>query len=309
MGATDGKGRDHDVAPRQRLAQHRLQLGDRLVPWAMFPIAVGRFDPDDVGFRNQRWIAHQGPPRHAQIPAEHPAAQRPVAALELQLEDGRPQDVPGVMKPGPNTRHHGKPAPIIVSLQPAQALLCLRHRVERRIGDHQTAAGTMRLFREPLPFLFLDVGAVEQHHPQQIGGRLRHMDRRPCAQGHQTRQQAGMIQMRMGDDHRLQRPRIEREGFQVLARRLAPSLEHAALDEKLAARRRHVVTRPRDLLHSPEETHLGKERKVPAQKMGRLATAPFSCTVSFMVFGIISRSSPFLRHLAPRPSVVIMGRC
>ena len=92
--------------------------------------------------------------------------------------------------------------------------------------------------RPPLPFgfFFLDVRAVGQHDLQQVAGRGRGVDRAVEAFGDEARQQSGMVDMGVGEQHEIDCARIEREARAVFRLGFAAALEHAAIDEEARMR-------------------------------------------------------------------------
>ena len=94
----------------------------------------------------------------------------------------------------------------------------------------------------PLGFLFLNVGRVRQHYFEQITCGPRGEYRPSEPQRHQTRQQSGMIDMGVGQQHELDSARVEIQRLAVLAARLFSALEHAAIDEEAMPGRVQQVT-------------------------------------------------------------------
>ena len=99
-------------------------------------------------------------------------------------------------------------------------------------GVQRRACGTtgLRLFH-PFRFFFLDVCGVGKHHLQQITGRWRGINRPGVAGGDQSRQQSGVIDMRMRQQYAVQRLRIKGEARTVFRFGFAATLEHTAIDQ------------------------------------------------------------------------------
>ena len=95
----------------------------------------------------------------------------------------------------------------------------------------------------PLGFLFLNVRAVEQHHLQQITGGSGGVNRAGEAFGNQSRQQAGVINVRMRKQHKCNVVRLEAKRLVILICGFAPALEHAAVNQELRAVRLNAVAR------------------------------------------------------------------
>ena len=91
--------------------------------------------------------------------------------------------------------------------------------------------------RAPLGLLFLQMGAVEQHDLEQLGGGRRDVDRPAVTQGSQARQQARVVDVRVGEQDEIQAMQVEIERRQVFCPGVVPALEHAAVHQKAHASR------------------------------------------------------------------------
>ncbi|SST10380.1 Uncharacterised protein [Acinetobacter baumannii] len=76
---------------------------------------------------------------------------------------------------------------------------------------------------------------VQQHEFQQFAGGLGGEDRALEALGRQARQQAAVVQVGVGDDHRVDARGIEGEGRAVAVVGFAAPLAHAAFEQDLHA--------------------------------------------------------------------------
>ena len=79
--------------------------------------------------------------------------------------------------------------------------------------------------------LHLDLGAVGQDQQRQVGGRGGQHDRALETLPHDHRQIAAVVEMRVREEHRVQRGRVVGEGRAVTLHVRGQPLEHAALDE------------------------------------------------------------------------------
>jgi hypothetical protein len=104
----------------------------------------------------------------------------------------------------------------------------------------------------PFCFPFLQVTAVGQHHAEQVASRLCREHRAAEALHHEARDQAGMVQVRVGEQHECDLARIEREAA-VLRVGGASTLEHAAVHEELHLAGVDEVARAGDLAGRAQE--------------------------------------------------------
>ena len=128
---------------------------------------------------------------------------------------------------------------VVNRIELTQRGLCLCHGIERRAFPrcHSTLVLALQAFTKApqvgvLGFLFLDVRRIRQHHRKQVAGGAGGMDRALEAQCDQSRQQAGMVDVGMGEQDKVDGRRIEGKRLVVLGARFAPALEHAAIDQK-----------------------------------------------------------------------------
>lgn len=161
---------------------------------------------------------------------------RALALAHPQLEDGRAEDVAGIAQAELDARYRIGAHVVFDRTQQAQAGLCLCHRVERRRCRASDPAAAMAVPQHPLAFLFLDVRAVEKQHAHEIDGRRRGVDRPAITEHREARQQAGVIDVGMRQQHEVQRAHIEGKGTLVLLIGIATALEHAAVNQETGGR-------------------------------------------------------------------------
>ena len=77
----------------------------------------------------------------------------------------------------------------------------------------------------PLRILFLEVGGIGEQDTQEIHRRLGAVNRSPVTALHEQRQRAGVIDVGVRDDDRVQRLRIELEVAPIPLAQLLQSLE------------------------------------------------------------------------------------
>ena len=163
---------------------------------------------------------------------QHPHAAR------FQFDRGRTQDMPRIPQPRPDAGSRFEP-------------LLQLHRAGLPPGGDSVSLGierVERVFARPVAAAvaprgvgLLDAARVGQHVFQQVSGRLGAPDPPGEAFRHQPRQQAGMVDVGMGQDHRVDLGRIEpeRAGVQPLQR--ARALEQPAVDQNAPVPQREFV--------------------------------------------------------------------
>jgi glycine cleavage system aminomethyltransferase T len=126
-------------------------------------------------------------------------------------------------------------SPIGRRTQQLERGLGLRHGVQRRLQGRPAAPAVPPLMAQlPFRFLLLDVRAVAQQHMEQVDGRRRGIHGPAVAEHRQQRQQAGMVDVGVGEQDEVDGANVEAElqGIQVFRPRLAPALKHAAIDQE-----------------------------------------------------------------------------
>jgi len=110
----------------------------------------------------------------------------------------------------------------------AERCCCIRLRVERRDG-RQALLGVE--LRDEGGVLLLDVCAVEEHDPAKVSGRIRAQNLAGKAGLGQNRYDAGMINVRVAEQHHIDARSIEWEAGILFDRFSTTPLIHAAFDE------------------------------------------------------------------------------
>ena len=88
-----------------------------------------------------------------------------------------------------------------------------------------------------LGVFLLQPGRIEHHQPRQLAGGAGGDDLAAEAALGEQRQPAAMVEMGVGEQHHVDRLRIEAEGLGVVLGELAAALEQAAIDQDALARR------------------------------------------------------------------------
>ena len=247
----------------------------------MQPVAVGRFDHENVARRRRNRI---GMERHVEPPdvaAEHEGP-RPRLPLDAHLDHPRSQEVAGVVEAGPHAGTQIEPGAVGDGPQPLEGRLRVPGREQRK---------SRRVLAEPLlvgvvGILLLKLGGVEEQKPRELerGGGAVHGTAKPVA--HQARQIAGMIDVRVGQDDVIERGRLERRRAPVELAQLLETLEHPGVDQHAGAVRLDEVARTRHRAGRAVETEMQGHRFFPRPRWRcnrsrasvRIASSFFCCS-------------------------------
>ena len=239
----DGEGGDQQVAaaPQRPLDLFGQNLAALLKGHPRpRPVAVGGFAEHVVQvlgrFRLREKQLVVGPDVAGKQQAQH--ALFAIAGRNLQFDGGRPEDVPGIPVARAQARADILPLIVVDRADLRQAGLGIAAAVDGRHGG-TAPLGVSAIETRDLGLL--DMAAVGQHVGQQIAGAGGAEDRPAESLLDQLRQQAGVIDMRVGQKHEVDLRRIEGEGAVVeLPDRLRP-LEQSAVHQELTARMRDPV--------------------------------------------------------------------
>ncbi len=83
--------------------------------------------------------------------------------------------------------------------------------------------------------LLLQTGRIEHHQPRQLARGAGGDDLAAEAALGEQRQPPAMVEVGMGQEHEVDRRRLEAEGLGIVLGKLAAALEHAAIDEDALA--------------------------------------------------------------------------
>ena len=164
--------------------------------------------------------------------------------LEPQFQEGRTQDMPGIVKDNGHAGGQLRGLGIVQRLEQPDRFASIVLIIQRLDAVLPRPSG---LARTPLRFHLLDVGGVEQHDLSQVARGRSGVDRPGVSLLDQAGDPAGVIDMSVREQHEIQLQGIEREGGEVLCLLLVSSLVHAAVDQKASNPDLHHVTRSRDL--------------------------------------------------------------
>ena len=207
-------------------------LDDRREPRALIvglvnAIAVGRLEQQHVGLRRRRRIGQHRP----RVAPEVAAEQHGRSLLDRHPDERRSQQMAGVDEldvDAVDERHR------LVErnrLQLRQRAKRIRFAVERQRRVVPRVVQPVRFAR----ILFLKARRVGQHQLAQVGRARRAEDAAVIPVGHEPRQVAGVIEMRVRQNGRREIRGIERQRLPVAQPQFLETLEQAAIDQDFLA--------------------------------------------------------------------------
>ena len=223
-------GHHHVAAPVKGALQNFCQFCHIVRPWGVVAVTVGGLHEHIVRLLDISRVLYDGLIQIADIAGEHQLCGG--AALgDPQLYAGRAQQVPHVHEPRFDAR--GKLDTLAVLHTPEQAAggFGILYGVH---GLHRLCAGALALAVFPLGFKLLNMRRVPQHDAAQLHGGDGGVDPAPEAIVRQQRQKTGMVDMGMGDEHKVDLAGGYGQGL-VLVHIFA--LLHAVVDEETLPRR------------------------------------------------------------------------
>ena len=229
--ATHCECRDDDVAPGEGLLDDAGKFAARGFLVLVRPVAVGRFNEQQVGVFDRRGVAQDGSAGLSQVAAEDDLGGS-AALRNPDLDDGRTKNVPGIAEQTHHLRMGLHALVVGGGADLPQSLLGIRHPIDGRFFGAQRLALLGAPPRGPLGIGLLDVGAVAQHHLQQVARGRHRVDRPFKAVAGQLGQQATVVDMCVGEEDEIDGGGIEGKGGVVACRGLASALDHAAIDQE-----------------------------------------------------------------------------
>ena len=230
LGALDGEGRDQERAPRRvgrdQLPGQQRPAGLGCHPFPR-PVPVGRLQDQVIDPRGPLRIGHVVPAPGTKVAREQQAG-RSRPALGPDLHRGAAEDVtrlpPDGFKPG---KHLDGLSQLDLD-ELVHDLAGVGLGVDRL--DHLPAAPLVAAV-EVADLAFLDAAGIGEHDPAQVPGSRSGVDRAGEARLHEFGQEAGVIDVGMGQKDGVDLPGIEREGFVVQGLEGLRTLEHPAVHQ------------------------------------------------------------------------------
>ena len=212
---------------------------DRYFP--VIAVAVGRLDHQIVTGRRRRRIRNQGCVVAAHVAGEEEAL-GPVALVHLDLHRSGADDVSRAVEAETHSGSDLRPLPEVHHFDHPHRPLGILAGVERQRRFVLRVALLVGVLR----VLFLDVGGVAQEQIRQVRRRRCGEDRSLVAQLDEPGQVPRVIDMGVGEDHRIYTLRIEARVLPVAFAELLRALEQPAIDQKLLAQSPKQMARARD---------------------------------------------------------------
>ncbi|EMR04092.1 hypothetical protein ADICEAN_00715 [Cesiribacter andamanensis AMV16] len=192
----------------------------------MQAITIGTFQKEHIGPFGQLGLVQQGIVESANIPRKEQAP-----TLHIQLQEGSAQDVAGIAVPVANLLAQRNPLPRLLRTEQGQGFLHILQAIEGFGG----AVFGIALLIGPASFFFLQLGAVFQNDAGYLQAGLGAVNGAAKPLGHQAGQVATMVQVAMGEQHRIDGGRIDRKRRPVDQAQLLEPLKQAAVNKDALA--------------------------------------------------------------------------
>ena len=223
--AADGKRRDDDVAAAVKRALDAVGKRTEIIrPFTVAAVAIGRLDEHVVRARDGLRVAQERLIHVADVAGKDDLLFH-IALGEPRLDARAAEQVADVREADDDVLPDLHALPVGARAQQREHALGVLERIER-LGRGASSAGG--LASPPLGLGHLDVRRVAQHDAAQVARRLRCVDRAAKALLIQQRQVAGVVHVRVRDEHELDLRR--RDGDVDVLKLVAPLL-HAAVDQ------------------------------------------------------------------------------
>ena len=246
---------------RRRARDDFHQLVQRIVGVLVQSVTVGGFNQQHIGFGDCDRITQDHAPRLAQITTGDQLFAVALAIGQPQLGNGRAQNMARILKAQLDRWMRLKLLAIRLGLHQLHDSCHMRQRVQRLPIPSAAIAVTASfgiamvlgsMLGCALGVTFglhlLNMCAVAEQHFQQILGRQRAIHRTLEPVGRQLGQQPAVVDMRMGQHHKINTRSIKSKSLAIVLIGLAPALGHAAINQKPAAVGFHQKARPRHRL-------------------------------------------------------------
>ena len=235
-------------------------------------VAVGAFRHERVHALHGLRVAQERRVALPEVAREEQAAA--LAPLVVVERDGRrPEDVPGVVEGG--AQAGDDLARLAVGQRPEE-----RHRVRHVLEVVEQLEGLLALLAARLVHVLhvarLEERAVAQHHFAQVARGGRGVDRAAVAGLHERRDAAAVVDVRVGEDDRVDLLRRERHRAVRLERLLAVALQQAAVHEDAMAVVFDRMERAGGGAGGADEAEVEHGGRVPFRSLGQsYHTRPF----------------------------------
>ena len=206
LATADGERRhEHHAAALDRLLRDGLELVERSAG-GVVTVAIGALAHEDIARRRGHRIVVERGIVAADVPGEH-EPQRPTGGGTLHLHERTSEHVAGVVEPGPDPLGRREPGLAVERFHQTQRPFDVALIVEGEGGS---------VFRVALPIgvdriLRLALGRVVEEEAEEIGCGAGGEDRSAEAVARQSGQPAGVVDVAVGEDDRVDRVGGHRE--------------------------------------------------------------------------------------------------
>ncbi len=231
LGAVDGEGRDDHLAAAVDGPLDQLRESIDGVVLRVFTVAVGALDDDPVGLADDRWRPQQRVLLTAEVAGERDVHRLAAVRRQPESQDRRTQDVAGRLEAGHHARHDLELLVERPRDEPFERGPRVVLGVQRERGPVPRVAGPVRI----AGLLLLQPSAVGQHDRHQLAGVVGDVHRTSEPTVHQAREVAAVVEVGVGHDDRVERPRRHGEVGPVALAQLLQALEQPGVHQHPAA--------------------------------------------------------------------------
>ena len=221
----------------------------------MFLVTVRRLDDNDIGSTRAVWRQQDGVGQPPEVTTERDPE---TSVGEVEIDRCRTEDVTGTAPRGVHSWHDRHAVTEGDRLQLPQALSGVGLGVQRQGGPvlrEPAAVGVLRLF-------FVEVPTVGKDHGCQLVCARGAPDRTAETHPDEPRQEATMVDVSVGEQHGVDRGRVDRELVPVREAEFFATLEESAVDQDPTAGRVEQGLAPR---HGPGPADEGQHWRLNAR--------------------------------------------
>ena len=245
------RGDDDLAAALVGAPDHRGQLLSEQLDRAVQPIAVRALGDEALDAARHLGIAQDRQVVAAEVAGEGEAQRLPVV-LDVEHDDGAAEHVPRVEEGHRDAGSDRLPAAVGQADHLRQHLRDVRFAVERLDGLEPGSPRSISraMWRASASWI---IAASSSIGAAQIARRGRRVHRPVEAVPAEQRQRPRVVDVRVREHDRVQRPPVDRDVAVLLERLAAPALKEAAVEQHRGARRPQQVLRPGHRLRRADE--------------------------------------------------------
>jgi len=276
---------------------------------AMYAITVGGFHEDVIRLPDVGRVANDRAVGPAHVAGKEHAAPFAVDA-GADTDDRRAQDVAGLAEHGVDVFGDLHDLAVLDRREQRERRLRVFGRVQRDFRIRAFAPLALVTLALVLGVLFLDLGRIQHDDSRDLRRGGRAVDPSLETVLHQLRQQTAMIQVRVGQQHRVDAGRREVKRLPVPCLELT-FLIQTAVHEKACAVDLQKVTRPGDVLRRAEEAEFHLHVLVPLGKISQPKNLLYQETLNLSRPPRANRdcvtTSPIMACLCPHKNGILIS--